>query len=231
MTITMTWTEVIVVFVTLLAMFSPPATLGTAAAFLRYAPPEVHRQLAWEIARNYAIVLLLAIWLGRWLLMFLGISTGALTATGGAALLYQGLPLMTRGAKTPESKVAESEDLVRAAAGDVNWRELAVVPLLFPITIGGGTIAVAIASSDQYPALADQAVLSAVVLTMVPVVAVTFLVAGPVTGRLSAGAQDALARFSGIVLVALAIQMLVRGFAELLAGTPLGTAIFAAAAG
>lgn len=230
MHITMTLSEGMVLFVTLLAMFSPPATLSTAAAFLRYAAPDVHRRLAWEIARNYAIVLLLAIWLGHWVLTFLGISTGALTATGGAALLYQGLPLMTRGAKSPEARVEESEGQVREAAGHVNWRALAVVPLLFPITIGGGTIAVAIASSHQYPGLADQMLLSGIVLAMVPVVAVTFLAAGPVTGRLSAGAQDALARFSGIVLVALAIQLLVRGLAEVFASTPFGIAIQAAGA-
>ena len=62
-----------------------------------------------------------------------------------------------------------------------------------------------------------------------PVVALTFLAAGPVSGQLSTGAQDVLARFSGIVLVALATQLLVEGLTGLVAATPLGVAILGAA--
>jgi multiple antibiotic resistance protein len=224
--VTITATQTVVVFVSLLAMFSPPATLGAAAAILSGAPRAVQRRLAWEIGRNYALVLLLAIWLGRYLLLLLGISSGALTATGGAALLYQGLPLMTRGAKSPEPRLEASKDSV--AAGSSNWDQLAVVPLLFPVTIGGGTIAVVIAAAERYPTLPDLGVLSGVILAMAPVVALTFLAAGPVSGRLSTGAQDVLARFSGIVLVALATQLLVEGLTGLVAATPLGVAILGA---
>ena len=120
---TITPTQTVVVYVSLLTMFSPPATLGAAAAILSGASRAVQRRLAWEIGRNYAVVLLLAIWLGRYLLLLLGISSGALTATGGAALLYQGLPLMTRGAKSPEPRLEASKDSV--AAGSSNWDQLA----------------------------------------------------------------------------------------------------------
>ncbi len=224
-TITITLTQAIVVFASLLAMFSPPAVFGTATAILLDAPREVHRRLAWEIARNYALVLLLAIWLGRYLLQILGISPDALAATGGVALLYQGLPLMTRGVKLERARVEECGDRARAIGDAARWNQLAVVPLLFPVTIGGGTIAVVIAVGERYPTLSDQFVLSGIILAMVPVVACTFLAAGPLSGRLSTGAQDVLARFSGILLVALAMQLLVDGLAGLVAATSLGAAI------
>ncbi|MEG2155498.1 MAG: MarC family protein [Burkholderiaceae bacterium] len=220
MHLTITPLQAALVFISLLAMYSPPASLGPIAAILRYAPREVQHRLAWRIARNYAIVLLLAVWIGQYLLLLLGISAGALTATGGAALLHQGLPLMTSG-----SKAEESEQRVQDAAGNVNWDQLAVVPLLFPLAIGGGTIAVAVAAGGRYPSWADLGVLSLVILTMVPIIAGTILVAAPVSGKLSEGAQDVLARVSGIILVAISIQLLIDGLSDVLAATRLGVAI------
>jgi len=125
----------------------------------------------------------------------------------------------------PGAKAEGAEQRVQQAAGSVNWDELAIVPLLFPLTIGGGTIAVAIAAGGRYPTWADLGVLSLTIAAMVPVVAGTFLAAGPVASRLSAGAQDVLARVSGIVLVALALQLLVEGLAQLAAATKLGAAV------
>jgi multiple antibiotic resistance protein len=165
------------------------------------------------------------VWVGQFFLLLLGISSGALIATGGIALLHQGLPLMTRGAKAEGS-----EQRMQEAGGGVDWDELAIVPLLFPLTIGGGTVAVAVAAGGRFPTWADLGVLSLTIAAMVPVVAATFLAAGPVSTRLSAGAQDVLARVSGIILVAEALHLLVEGFAKLIAATPFGAAMIGHAA-
>lgn len=102
---------------------------------------------------------------------------------------------------------------------------VAVFPLLFPLSIGGGTIAVAIAAGGRYRTWTDLGVLSLMIAATVPVVAGTFPAAGPVTTRMSAGAQDVQARNLGIVLVALALQWLVDGFAKLVEGARLGAAM------
>jgi multiple antibiotic resistance protein len=207
------------IFVTFLAMFSPPATMAAAAMMLGGASREVLRRLAWRVARGYALVMLGTVWLGHYLLTALGIATAALTATGGAALLHQGWPLMTRGIKAEQSEPrVQTPDAAQ-------WDDLAIVPLLFPLTIGGGTIAVAISEAGRHQSVEGLLLVSGVVVAMVPVIVLTFLAAGTLRGRLSAGALDALARVSGIVLVALAVQLLVTGLAELIAASPLGTAL------
>jgi multiple antibiotic resistance protein len=215
-----TWAlEFALIFVTFLSMFSPPATLAAAATMLGGASREVLRRLAWRVARGYALVLVATVWLGHYLLTALGIATAALTATGGAALLHQGWPLMTRGIKAEQSEPrVQTPDATQ-------WEDLATVPLLFPLSIGGGTIAVAVSESGRHQSFEGLLLVSAVVLAMVPVVVLTFLGAGTLRGRLSAGALDVLARISGIVLVALSVQLLVNGLSELLAASPLGAAI------
>src|SRR5690349_6609329 len=94
--------EVILFAISLLAMFNPPATLGPAASILRTAPRAAQRQVAWLVARNYVVVMVATLVLGHAALQALGLSTHALTVTGGVALLHQGWPLMTRAGKAAD---------------------------------------------------------------------------------------------------------------------------------
>jgi multiple antibiotic resistance protein len=212
--VTITVGNMVLFAISLLAMFSPPATLGPAASILRDAPPKAQRRVALLVARNYAVIMVLMLALGHAALSLLGISTAALTVTGGAALLHQGWPLMTRAGKAADR---QPQDTV---APNQEWDSLAAVPLTFPITIGGGTIAVAVAASGRYPTTADLAILSGICLLMTIPVGLTFLLAGPITSRLGAGAIDTITRISGIILVALGIQLCAGGLKELMLASP-----------
>lgn len=201
-------------YITFLAMFSPPATMTAAAILLGGTPKTVLRGIAWRVAWEYVFVMMVVIWLGNYMLMALGLSTHSLTATGGAALLFQGWPLMTRGTKAEQSNALFINSESPKSVGD-----LAVVPLLFPLSVGGGTIAVGISSATHNYTFDGLLMLSAVILAMAPTIAVTFLISGPLHGRLSTGAMDALARISGIILVTLSLQLLVSGITGLVTTT------------
>lgn len=206
---TMTVVEMALFGVSLLAMFSPPATLGPAAAILKDAPAQAQRRVAWLVARNYLVILVCALLLGHVLLRILGITAAALTMTGGAALVHQGWPLMTRGGKAAD----RSADDASAASRD--WNQLSAVPLTFPITVGGGTIAVAVSASSRYPTAPDLAFLGGICGVIAVAVYLTFRLAGPVSSRLGPGSMDAVTRISGIVLVALGSQLAVEGLVGL----------------
>ena len=115
--------------------------MPAAAILLGGIPNTALRRVAWRVAWEYVFVMMIVIWLGNYMLTALGLSTHALTATGGAALLFQGWPLMTRGTKAEQSNALLNSESPR------NVNDLAVVPLLFPLSIGGGTIAVGISSA------------------------------------------------------------------------------------
>jgi len=201
--------QFLLLYITFLAMFSPPATMTAAAIILGGVPNSALRRVAWKVSLEYVVVMLIVIWLGNYMLSALGLSTHALTATGGAALLFQGWPLMTRGTKAEQSNTILNSDSSK------NVDDLAVVPLLFPLSIGGGTIAVGISSAAHSDTLQGMLILSAVILMMAPTIVLTFLVSGPLHGRLSTGAMDTLARISGIILVTLSLQLLVSGIVGL----------------
>ncbi|EGT3622923.1 MULTISPECIES: MarC family protein [Morganella] len=192
-------------YVTFVSLFSPPATITAATIILGRIDRGILWQIAWKIAAGYTLVMLVVIWLGNWLLTALGLSADALTVTGGIALLAQGWPMLIRGVKEEHSDIPVSvtppKDIMR----------LAMVPLLFPLSMGGGTIAVGISLAGHSDSLSGLIQLSVVILLMLPTIALTFLATGPLHGRLSPGVMDTLARISGIILVTLAIQLLVSG--------------------
>lgn len=202
----MTLNDILLVGLGLLAMFSPPATIGPAAAILASAPAAAQRRVAWLVARNYAVVVVVVLVLGTAILKMLGIATDSVTLTGGVALLHQGWPLMTRGAKAEQPAAADTDN-----HPGPNWDALAAVPLTFPITVGGGTVAVVLAAAGRYPTPLDLLLLVLITLAVACVVAVTFLLVEPVSQRLHGGAKDVLVRVSGIILMALGAQLAVEG--------------------
>lgn len=93
-------------------------------------------------------MLIIAAWVGQWLLEVLGVSVTGLIATGGLALLLVWLPLMLQGGK-PEP----SEEQIEAAEHQKDWRSVVVVPLPFPLSVGGANAAIVITEgvSTQFP--------------------------------------------------------------------------------
>ena len=196
--------QLVLFAISLLAMFSPLATLGPAASILGAAPPAMQRRVALLIARNYVVVTVLTVLLGNLLLTALGISTAALTLTGGAALLHQGWPLMTRAGKAEDRAIP-------VAPVPINVIDMATVPLTFPITVGGGTIAVVIGATGRYGTPADLAALAGICALMAVPIFLTFSFAGRLVRQLGGGAVDAVNRVSGIILFALGAQLAVEG--------------------
>jgi multiple antibiotic resistance protein len=202
--------QLLILFTSLFAIFSPPAAIGPIATISGGYPRSVQRRIALQVAAAYAGVLIISAWVGQWLLEILGVTMSGLTVAGGIALILAGLPLMLNGAnrqpnKGEISKASEQED----------WRTIVVVPLTFPLSVGGATVAIVIAAASRWDTAPDLTAISLVCLVMALVIFATHLFSGPIATRLSPQNMDILARISGIVLVAIAAQLLVRGTIEL----------------
>src|SRR5579864_8949669 len=98
--------EPLVFFLALFGLYSPVAAL---ASYLPIVQAFSHAQilrLSIGLTLNVSVFVLLAIWAGEPLLEVLGLSTAALTATGGIALAWEAVPLMTGHHPAPESETA-----------------------------------------------------------------------------------------------------------------------------
>src|SRR4051812_44674020 len=103
-----------VLFLALFALYSPVAALSSYLPIIRPFTHAEQLRLATGLVLNVAAFVLLAIWVGEPLLRLLGISTDALTATGGIALIFASVPLMRGTGETTEETVDEPTEVREA---------------------------------------------------------------------------------------------------------------------
>jgi multiple antibiotic resistance protein len=120
--------KAVVLFLALFALYSPVAALSSYLPIVRpYSHPQQLR-LAMGLVVNVAVFVLLAIWVGEPLLKLLGISTAALTATGGIALLYASIPLMRGVGEAPSTDDNDTSDPPEPAAEAGSPRSVLFTP-------------------------------------------------------------------------------------------------------
>lgn len=210
--------EPLVFFLALFGLYSPVAAL---ASYLPILHPYSHAQvlrLSVGLAINAAVFVLAAIWVGEPLLELLGISTAALTATGGIALAYEAIPLMRGHAGAAEEAGAQHPGAGPAPGAPhqpPEPRSVLFMPLTFPLTVGGTTFAFGVAASASAPGAQEKALVSIAAIAYALVTGVTLYLAGHVQRRISMRGAMLLDRIAGILLTAIAVILLANGFTDL----------------
>jgi len=123
--------------------------LGGAPIFLSltgHLPSQVQRQLAWKIAVNSFLLLMGSLFIGSHVLRFFGISLPAVQLGGGLVVAATGWGLLNQ----PDRK---SED--RDAVGAMEVLKNAFYPYTLPLTVGPGSISVAITLGANLPRQLD----------------------------------------------------------------------------
>jgi multiple antibiotic resistance protein len=154
-------------------------------------------------------------WAGRPLLRVLGLSLPSLRVAGGFVLLLAAVPMVTVYQRADARK---EEELEAGAAQSHSWTQVVAVPLTFPISLGGATVAAVIAATGESVDLSRALATSVVCLLMAGVVWVTLRSALPLTRRISPGSMAALTGFSGLFLLCIAFQVIAAGLRDLLPG-------------
>ncbi len=140
----------LLVFTGLLPVVNPP---GSALIVLGLVPDASPRQRAWlarGIALNSLLMLAASIGIGAYVLSFFGISIPVLRLAGGAVIAATGWKLLNAPAQIDHS-VAAGVAEAASDAEEESLRSQLFYPLTLPITVGPGSIAVAIALGTSSP--------------------------------------------------------------------------------
>jgi multiple antibiotic resistance protein len=205
-------------FLALFALYSPLAALPSYLPTLGRMHRKEHVRLAVALFINVAVISLVSLWIGEKLLVLLGITTAALSATGGIALIFEAVPLMlglheqshdapaaTEAAGTPAATEATDEQPL------VSWRSVAFLPVTFPLTIGGATVGLLISFSANAHNSSGRLVLSVAVLAYALVAGITIYLSSRLHPRLSERGLALFDRVAGILLTAIAAILLASG--------------------
>lgn len=226
--------EPLVFFLALFGLYSPVAALASYLPILQSFSHAQVLRLSIGLTLNVAVFVLLAIWAGEPLLELLGLSTASLTATGGIALAWEAVPLMTGQHAAPASETAAhhqgtetipegahatgSETVPAAHPVPARAKSVLFLPLTFPLTVGGTTFAFGVAASASAPGIKEKVLVSAAAIGYALVTGVTLYLAGHVHRRISSQGMVLLDRIAGILLTAIAVILLVNGFTDMVLG-------------
>ncbi len=160
----------------------------------------------------------LAVWIGEPLLGLLGVTTAALSVTGGIALLYAGIPMM-QGHNENAHPPAPMSDEPSPDTEEEDWRSVLFTPITFPLTIGGTSFGLIVAFAASAEGVVEDAYLTIAGIAYAAVTGITVYAAGRVNRWVSEKARVVLSRVAGILLTAIAVSLIANGGTRLVVET------------
>ena len=194
--------------VTLVVTVGPIEVAAMFLALTAGRPQAERRRMAWR-ASVIAFVVLLAFGLGGGrLLAAMRVGLPAFRAAGGVLLL----------AVARDQLFAQHSGLSSITAGEAAEAaalpDLAVFPLAIPLIAGPGSMTAMVLLSGAAPLGLQGAIVAAALVAVMALTLVAMLAAGRVVGLLGRTGANVVARVSGVLLAALAVQFLFDGLRD-----------------
>lgn len=181
-------------FVTLLVILDPPGATPIFLGLVADKSKKERVQLAWQAALVSLVVITFFSLFGRFILDYMNVSMEALQAAGGLLLLYVSLELLT------------GRDM---GGEDAKNKNIALVPLGTPLLAGPGAIVATMIFVQQIDTPAKSFGLIAAVVSVHIVIAISLMASTTILGIIKDSGVTLLARIAGLLLAAIAVQMLV----------------------
>jgi multiple antibiotic resistance protein len=180
-------------FVTLLVIMDPPGATPVFLALVSDKTAKERIRLAWQAAAVSLIVITSFALFGQFVLEYMKVSMEALQAAGGLLLLYVSLQLLT-------GRIEEID-----AATNKN---VALVPLGTPLLAGPGAIVATMIFVKQADTPARAIGLVAAIVAVHIIIALALMASTKILTVIKDSGVTLLARIAGLLLAAIAVQML-----------------------
>ncbi len=182
-------------FVTLFVIMDPPGATPIFLALVKDQPSRKRILMAWQGATVSLVVIVAFAIFGKFILDYLHISVEALQGAGGLLLLLIALELLTgRDSSSDSSK-------------DVN---VALVPLGTPLLAGPGAIVTTIVFVQNADTASMKLALAAAIVTVHLAIGLTLMFSTKIVGLIKESGVTLLARIAGLLLAAIAVEMIVQ---------------------
>jgi multiple antibiotic resistance protein len=206
----------LLVFAGLFPIVNP---LGSAPIFLSLTADcttAEREALARHIAINGFCLLLGSLFVGSWILEFFGISLGVVRIAGGLVVTAMGWRLLNNDDSHPDRHAAR-------VAGATGTPRDSFYPLTMPLTVGPGSISVAVTIGSRRPEVAFGVTHAALLiiaavaslLAICLTVYIAYRFAGSIARVLGPGGVNVLVRLSAFILMCIGIEIIWNGYTAL----------------
>lgn len=189
------------------ALFSVMNPFGTIPIFVSLTQSHTKKErtkTAFFTAFNVFIILLISFFIGKYILIFFGISINSLKIAGGLIITSSGFALLTgefnkhKGMK--KKKVKE----------DIETRsEISLTPLALPMIAGPGTISLLITYNQEYGSLNNILIILVAILLSTACIYAILNSSYTIVKFLGASGINALSRIIGFIVIAIGIEFII----------------------
>lgn len=191
---------------TFAALFSVINPLGTVPIFVGLTTDnskEERAKIAFWTSFNVLIILVLSFFVGKYILLFFGISLSALKIAGGLIITSSGFALLT-------GKFTEHKGMKKREKDDAYTRsEVSLTPLAIPMLAGPGTISLLITYHEAHSSFVDRLLILAAILFTVVVIYTVLKSAFIIVKGLGASGINALSRIIGFIVIAIGVEYII----------------------
>lgn len=187
------------------ALFPIVDPVGNVASFLALTQGKDsswRRGQALKAAVTAAVMLMVFLVLGHVVLSFFGISLAAVEFVGGLIIGYVGWEMATRGS------------LLGAIDEPTSDEEVFFHPLAFPLLAGPGALAVVLGLSNRNDSWLDFPGFCIGIAAICLVAFGAMALAMPITKRLGPNGLEVLTRVMGLIVLAIAAELVFHGIAD-----------------
>ncbi len=183
-------------FVTLVVITDPPGVVPVFLGMTSQRPKAERNRLAWQAAVVALGVIVAFAAFGRSILTYLGVELPSLQAAGGLLLLLVALELLT-------GKASEPADHEQVATN------VAFVPLGTPLLAGPGAIVATMLFVQRINSIGTVIAFSLAIAAVVVLLWLAMRFSNVVLAILKSSGVELLTRIAGLLLSAIAVQLIV----------------------
>ena len=199
-------THYVKVFVAVFILVNPFEGIPFFLSATETMTPEDRDRTAKRAALAVTIILLTSLVIGRMILTVFGISTPAFQTAGGVIVFMIGLKMVF---SSPDAGA------VRATSAGPH-RDVAIVPLATPLLAGPGSISSVILYTGHSTSALNYALLILVILLVGAATLLSLRLAVPLALRMKQTGIDIASRIMGLLITAIALELIVHGVTKLL---------------
>lgn len=206
----------LITFAALLPITNPPGNAPIFLALTRGMAEPARRAMARRVALNCVFLLVAAAFVGTWVLGFFGISLAVVRVGGGLLVAATGWSLLAAEAAGPGEALAATGHTPEELAGR------AFYPLAFPLTVGPGSLSIAITLGASLPGKGVPLLTASLgLVTGIGAASVAIWLAYRYASRmvrwLGPSGTAVFLRLSAFILLCIGVQICWDGLSELLA--------------
>ena len=199
------------IFVSLIAIVNPIGAMPIFINLITDVQDDIRRRIVNVVAMTVAIILLVSLFFGEFILEFFGISVHSFRVGSGILIMLMAISMM-HAKISPISQTKEEADESR------DKESVAIVPLSIPLLAGPGAISTIIIDAHRGSGVAHYGIIALEIGLLCSVLWAVLRLSPIISRHISATGINIFTRIMGLILAAIAIEFIANGLKGLFPG-------------